>query len=88
MEPLSDIQRSFSYSMKASVNNETLKYFSTIQRVQKELLTARNTELWYYWKSRFYYEDISLGILEKQVLNKWKLMDFTLSGHLQQWFCL
>lgn len=83
MEPLSDIQRSFSYSMKVSVNNETLKYFTTILKVQKELLTARNTELWYYWKSRFYYEDITLGKLEKQVLNKWKLIDFTLSGYLQ-----
>lgn len=50
------------------------------QKVQKELLTVRNTELWYYWKARFYHEDITVGKLEKQVLNKWKLMDFTISS--------
>lgn len=78
MKPLGDVQGNFSYGMKISVNNETLKYFSTTQKVQKELLTPKNTELWYYWKGRFYDEDITPGKLEKQVLNKWKLMSFTI----------
>lgn len=64
--------------MKISVNNETLKYFSTTQKVQKELLTAGSMELWYNWKGRFYEKDFTLGKLENQVLNKWKVMDYTI----------
>lgn len=48
MKPLGDVQENFSYSTKISLNNETSKYFSTTQNVQKELLTARNMELQYY----------------------------------------
>lgn len=78
MKPLGDVQENLSYSMKISVNNEISKYFSTTQKVQKELWTARNMEHWYYWKGKFYDKDVTLGKLEEQVLSKGKLMGFTI----------
>lgn len=53
VKPLGDVQRNFSYSMKISINNENLKYFSTTQKVQKEGLPARIMELRYYWVGSF-----------------------------------
>ena len=64
MKPLGDVQGNFSYSMKISINNENPKYFSTTQKVQKEVLPARSMELWYYRESRLILKDITLGKLK------------------------
>lgn len=53
MKPFGDIQENVSYIMKISINNEKLKYLSTIQKVQKEVLLAINIELWSCSESRF-----------------------------------
>lgn len=45
MKPLDDVQGNFSYRMKISISKENPKYFSTAQKVQKEVLSAGSIEL-------------------------------------------